>query len=95
MGLTRRGLSTALLASLGAAPAAGQGFAPRGSAPGGLRVRRNLSTLHPSDPDLVALRNGVAWMRAHSGPLAWITQRQVHAAPWGHHNSWRFMPWHR
>lgn len=77
------------------AAAAAQNFAPPGFAAQGLRVRRNISTMRPNDPDLVALRQGIGWMKANPGPLSWLTQRQVHAAPWGHHNSWRFLPWHR
>jgi hypothetical protein len=61
----------------------------------GLRVRRSLSGMAYNDPDLEALRYAIGQMRTTAGPLSWLTQRQVHAAPWGHHNSWRFLPWHR
>jgi hypothetical protein len=89
--LTRRSVAGALLAApLGAGTVAAQGFAT-----GGLRVRKGLSAMAPNDPDLEALRYAIGHMRADTGPLSWLTQRQVHAAPWGHHNSWRFLPWHR
>jgi hypothetical protein len=102
-GLTRRQITTALLAS---APALTYGAAGRAQvyiepqrpgvgASGGLRVRKDIKTLGPNDPDMIALRDGVARMRADTGPLSWDTQRRVHAQPWGHHNSWRFLPWHR
>ena len=89
--LTRRALAGGLLAAPFAAAA--QDVTPFGGS--GLRVRRNIATLRPNDPDLMAMRQGIGWMKANPGPLSWLTQRQVHASPWGHHNSWRFMPWHR
>ncbi len=88
MQLTRRSFAGALLASVAGAASA-QSYPP------GLRVRRNIATMSQGDPDLQALRYAIGQMRATTGPLSWLTQRQVHAAPWGHHNSWRFLPWHR
>jgi len=64
-------------------------------ASGGLRVRRNLAGMSPQDPDLQAFRYAVGVMRGDSSAVGWDTQRRVHAAPWAHHNSWRFMAWHR
>ena len=96
MTLTRRSLAARALA----APALAA-FAARGQAPAlppqvqGLRVRRSLTSMAPNDPDLEALRYAIGVMRADDGPLSWDTQRRVHASPWGHHNSWRFLPWHR
>ncbi len=81
---------------MGAGAAGAQGGAPYGFAGGeGPRVRRSLTGMAANDPDLQALRYAIGRMRADAGPLGWQTQRQVHAAPWGHHNSWRFLPWHR
>ncbi len=96
--LTRRTMTTALIGSPlvlahGSAARAQTYLGPSPSS--GLRVRRDLKTLRPDHPDLIALHKGVAWMRANPGPLSWETQKQVHAAPWGHHNSWRFLAWHR
>ena len=89
---TRRSIAGGILASAaGAASAQLSGY----RSPGGLRVRRNISTMAANDPDLQALRYAIGQMRATTGSLSWLTQRQVHAAPWGHHNSWRFLPWHR
>ncbi len=89
--LTRRSVTGALLASSLGARATAQTF----DNSAGLRVRRSLTGMSINDPDLQALRYAIAQMRATTGPLSWQTQRQVHAAPWGHHNSWRFLPWHR
>lgn len=86
MSVTRR----SLIAGAVAAPA----FAASAQT-GALRVRRSLTGMAVDDPDLQALRYAVGVMRADDGPLSWEVQRRVHAAPWGHHNSWRFLPWHR
>lgn len=88
--LTRRSIAGGLIAA-----AASAGLVRAQTYQPGLRIRRNIATLSPDDPDLQALRYAIARMQATSGPLSWMTQRQVHAAPWGHHNSWRFLPWHR
>ena len=90
LNLTRRSIAGGLFASAaGALSARAQPYQP------GLRIRRNIATMAANDPDLQALRYAIGQMRATNGPLSWLTQRQVHAAPWGHHNSWRFLPWHR
>lgn len=87
MTLTRRSVAGALIASPLATAAAAQ--------TGGLRVRKSLSRIGPNDPDLQALQYAIGQMKGRTDALSWATQRQVHAAPWGHHNSWRFLPWHR
>jgi tyrosinase len=58
-----------------------------------LRVRRPVSSLTASDPDLVALRRAIPLMKQAG---VWEQQIALHAdMRQRHHSSWRFLPWHR
>lgn len=57
------------------------------------RMRRPVSSLGRTDPDIEALRRAIPVMR-RSG--AWDAQIALHAdMRHRHHSSWRFLPWHR
>lgn len=78
-----RGMGAAGLLAGAAGSAAGQS----------LRVRKPVSSLGRTDPDIVALRRAIPVMR-RSG--AWDAQIALHAdMRHRHHSSWRFLPWHR
>ncbi len=95
MKLTRRSLAAGALAAPALAAFAVHGQDVASSPAQSLRVRRSLTGMAADDPDLQAFRYALGIMRADDGPLSWDVQRRVHASPWGHHNSWRFLPWHR
>ena len=95
LSITRRSVAGGLLAASSAAALGAPAREVGAQEAGGLRVRRSLARMRRDDPDLQALAYAVSVMRTNTGPLSWVTQRRVHAAPWGHHNSWRFLPWHR
>src|SRR5687767_13534928 len=63
---------------------------------GALRVRKNIMSLTETSPELVALRAGVAAMRARpaSDPTGWQAQANIHNDHCPHGN-WFFLPWHR
>lgn len=60
------------------------------------RVRKDISTLSASDPDLVTFKSAVAMMRAlpAGNTRNWLSQANIHAnfCP---HGNWLFLPWHR
>lgn len=60
------------------------------------RVRKDISTLSPSDPDLLTFKNAVSMMKALPGssPLNWQNQSNIHLNFCPHEN-WLFLPWHR
>jgi tyrosinase len=59
-------------------------------------VRRDISTMTPTDPTLQTYRDAVAQMQAlpMSDPRNWTRQAQIHQnfCP---HGNWFFLPWHR
>jgi len=59
-------------------------------------TRRNIDTLSPNDPILVAYRSAITQMQAlpSSDPRNWTNQAQIHLnhCP---HNNWLLLPWHR
>ena len=58
-----------------------------------LRIRRPVSSLPASDPDLAALRRAIPLMKQAG---VWDQQIALHAdMRQRHHSSWRFLPWHR
>lgn len=76
----------------------GAGIAALGIKPAfaqGVRYRRNISQMAWNDPDLVALANGIGYLRQNSGLLSMEAQRAFHANYWAQHSTWRFLPWHR
>jgi len=61
-----------------------------------LRIRKDVNTLGPADPDLLAYRNAVEVMKARpaSDPTSWAFQATIHNQFCPHQN-WFFLPWHR
>jgi len=61
-----------------------------------LRIRKNVNTLGPADPDLLAYRHAVEVMKARpaSDPTSWAFQANIHDQFCPHQN-WFFLPWHR
>lgn len=60
------------------------------------RLRRNILSMSPGDPDLEAFADGIALMRARTDVLSEEYQREFHARPEQMpHVDWRFLPWHR
>src|SRR5258708_29584453 len=59
-------------------------------------VRKNIATLSPNDPILLALDAAVAAMKAlrPSDPRNWANQANIHNNHCPHSN-WLFLPWHR
>jgi tyrosinase len=59
-------------------------------------LRRDVSTMGPSDPMLQAYREGVRLMKLldHSDPRSWSRQADTHENSCPHGN-WFFLPWHR
>jgi tyrosinase len=83
MSINRRTALSGIAAALAASPS-------RAATP---RVRRAVSSMAGSDPDLEAYRRAIPVLR-RSG--AWQAQMALHAdMRHRHHSSWRFMPWHR
>jgi tyrosinase len=64
-------------------------------------IRKNIASLDPSHPDLVAYKAAVTAMKAlpSSDPRNWTRQAQIHgtAAAFARciHRNWWFLPWHR
>lgn len=60
------------------------------------RVRKDISTLSASDPDLVTFKSAIAMMKAlpSGNTRNWLSQANIHAnfCP---HGNWLFLPWHR
>jgi hypothetical protein len=82
-----------ILQGMGAAGLLAGATAPTVGAAQTVRLRKPISTLSTSDPDVEAMRRAIPLMR-QSG--AWADQVALHAdMRHRHHSSWRFMPWHR
>ncbi|MBI1406212.1 MAG: hypothetical protein GC145_08820 [Caulobacter sp.] len=82
-----------VLTGAGAAGLAALGLGSVATSAQTLRLRKPVSSLPANDPDLAALRRAIPLMR-RSG--AWDRQIALHAdMNQRHHNSWRFLPWHR
>jgi Common central domain of tyrosinase len=69
-------------------------------------LRRNVSSLDPSGPEIAALRRGIEVMQSRpvTDPTSWLYQANIHGTfdrplqpAWNscQHGSWFFLPWHR
>jgi tyrosinase len=60
------------------------------------RVRKDISTLSPTDPDLATYKQAITLMKAlpSSDKRNWTNQANIHfnSCP---HGNWLFLPWHR
>lgn len=81
----------------------GMAMSPTWAAPpAGIRIRKDVSTLDENSSDIIALRRGVAAMRAlpAADKRHWIKQAEIHGKVLGNfgqckHGNWFFLPWHR
>ncbi|MBX3441449.1 MAG: tyrosinase family protein [Planctomyces sp.] len=72
------------------------------AASSGVRVRKDVSELSASHPDIEAYKEAVRRMKAlpANNPRSWLAQSRIHGMLGGgfgncRHGSWHFLPWHR
>jgi hypothetical protein len=75
---------------------------PKKASAADLPLRRSLSGLNWNSDEIYALRTAIPAMRSapRGGKSFWDTLVDLHSgydqtADWHHHDSWRFLPWHR
>ena len=87
--LTAAGAAATLLADCGFVEAILDAIAKR-------RVRKDISTLTATDPDLLTFEEAVSAMKSlpSTDNRNWINQSNIHANNCPHGN-WLFLPWHR
>jgi hypothetical protein len=95
LGLKRR----AVLGGVAALSAASGALAAPPARP---RMRRDIASLSPNDPDVAALRTAIRKMhdagaadRRPDAPHAWTWWQWKHQQMEYQHAGWRFLPWHR